>query len=146
MATEWLVCARNSPIHSDLARRFFYAQGEVIEIKQAPAVWCRYEDPRKSNPDNLHIFWILTVDVTIRDPRVQQFREEGIVDVASSVDPKQRTRFSKRRWFIDVAALPDRVRNELRDTKRARIDLPDLAEFDAAGTQRTAERTTDMVG
>jgi hypothetical protein len=98
-------------------------------------------------------FWIITfVGVSgLHDPIIERFFEQGNVDptdltpapVDPEVDPDDRRRMSRRRFWLDVSLLPQRVKNALRTTKRVRIRVQDRDGFIAASPERTLERTDD---
>lgn len=132
MPAVWLVLRKHhAPDHTGRGRRFAWAQGECVSVRDDPLKVGRLEAA--------DFFYLKLEDVDGADPFVQQFRELGVPDPIQN----NRTRFSRRRLWVDYSALPARHRNQLRADGLGVVRIADRAGFLAAVQNRVAERTDD---
>lgn len=130
MAIEVLVRAVTND--ASIPRRSRWTQGDIVCVKQSPAVWGNLETLAGG-------FWRITIEgIDLTDPRVQAFLEIGdpIPFDAGGGNIVQVPAFRRKR-FINTTNLPNALRNALASTGTATIRANQLGNLDSATVLRT---------
>jgi hypothetical protein len=117
MAIEVLVKAADN-VNPSASPGSLWRSGDIVVIKQSPAVWGSLEGPPA--------FWRITIDgINLTDPAVETW-----LAARTQVDIEGGTIFlARRNLFLNVAALPPPVRNDILDNGLATIPVNRLQGF-----------------